>query len=196
VSESTERLLRVGLVVAVIVQLSVSAWALLQTPSPPLYTLVRGAALFGYIGLFWLIVSSEYVRQMRSLFGRVFLKVHHPLSVVTWVLVVAHPLSFALFLNDVSVFVPIFVPLQEFLQLAGRPALYLFALATVAALARRSLKRHWRYLHKLNYVAFHLVFIHAWLIGTDLSNALLRVLWLAMAAVVLVVALHKGIRSK
>jgi sulfoxide reductase heme-binding subunit YedZ len=195
-SESTKRITRAGLVVALIIQSAVVLLALRQTPAPPLYMVIRAAALLGYIGLFWLIVSSEYVRQMRTLLGRVYLKVHHPLSVITWVLIVAHPLAFALFVNDAKVLLPVFSPLQQFLQLAGRPALYLFTLATVGALVRRSLKTSWRYLHKLNYLAFLLVFIHAWLIGTDLNNPVVKALWLVMAVIVLVVALHKWTRGK
>jgi DMSO/TMAO reductase YedYZ heme-binding membrane subunit len=195
-SESTKRIARGGLVVALIIQLAVILLALVETPAPVLYTVVRAAALLGYVGLFWLIVSSEYVRQMRALLGRVYLKVHHPLSVITWVLIAAHPLGFALFVSDARVLLPVFWPLQQFLQLAGRLALYLFALATVGALVRRSLKRSWRYLHKLNYVAFHLVFIHAWLIGTDLGNPLVKALWLVMAVIVLVVAVRKGIGAR
>jgi len=196
VSETTQRVMRAGLVVALIIQLAIVLLTLVQTPAPPLYMAIRTAALLGYIGLFWLIVSSEYVRQMRGLLGRVYLKVHHPLSVVTWVLIAAHPLGFALFSNDAMVLLPVFWPLQQFLQWAGRSALYLFALGTVSALARRSLKREWRYLHKLNYVAFLLVFIHAWLIGTDLNSPLLKALWLVMAVVVLAVALHKGLGAR
>jgi sulfoxide reductase heme-binding subunit YedZ len=195
-SESTKRITRAGLVMALIIQLAVVLLALGQMPAPPLYMVIRAAALLGYMGLFWLIVSSEYVRQMRALFGRVYLKVHHPLSVITWVLIVAHPLAFALFVNDAKVLLPVFSPLQQFLQLAGRPALYLFTLATVGALVRRSLKTSWRYLHKLNYLAFLLVFIHAWLIGTDLNNPVVKALWLVMAVIVLVVALHKWTRGK
>jgi sulfoxide reductase heme-binding subunit YedZ len=195
-TETSQRVARVALVVALIIQLAIVLLTLVQTPAPPLYMAIRAAALLGYIGLFWLIVSSEYVRQMRGLLGRVYLKVHHPLSVVTWVLIAAHPLGFALFINDAMVLLPVFWPLKQFLQLAGRPALYLFALGTVGALTRRRLKRGWRYLHKLNYVAFALVFIHAWLIGTDLSNPLVKALWLVMAVVVLAVALHKGIGAR
>lgn len=195
-SEGTKRIMRAGFIVAVVVQLAIVLITLVRRPAPVLYVAVRAAALLGYVGLFWLIVSSEYVRQMRGLFGRVYLKVHHPLSVVTWVLIVAHPLAFALFVNDLQVLVPVFAPVQQFLQWAGRPALYLFALATVGALVRRSLKRSWRYLHKLNYLAFLLVFIHAWLIGTDLSNPMMKVLWLVMVVIVLVVAFHKWIPRK
>jgi DMSO/TMAO reductase YedYZ heme-binding membrane subunit len=195
-SESTKRIMRVGFLAAALTQLAIILVALAQTPAPPLYMAVRAAALLGYVGLFWLIVSSEYVRQMRALFGRVFLKVHHALSVVTWVLIAAHPLAFALFVNDTRVLVPIFSPAQQFLQWAGRTALYIFALATVGALARKSLKSSWRYLHKLNYLAFLLVFVHAWLIGTDLSSPLVKAVWLVMAVVVLAVALHKGIGRK
>ncbi len=187
----SERLVRTIVYLALFIQISAIVYSLSLTASLELYTVVRAAALLGYVGLFWLIVSSEYVRQMRKLFGRVYLKVHHPLAVVTWVLIAAHPLAYALLVSDPKVLLPVFWPFRRFLELGGRAALYLFALASVAAIVRRSLKKGWRYVHRLSFVAFFLVFIHAWLIGTDLISPLLQVIWLGMALVVLVITADK-----
>ena len=189
-------LMRYAFLVAVLVQVVLVLMALLQTPAPPIYLIVRAAALLGYIVLFWLIISSVYVREMLKLFGRPFLKAHHGLAVVSWVLIVAHPLAFALFSADWRVLLPVFSPLRRFLQLAGRPALYLIALASVAAIVRKSAKKNWRYVHRLNLLAFELVFVHAWLIGTDLASTPIRILWGVMAVIVVVVGLRKAVRQK
>jgi len=187
----SERTVRTLVYLALLIQVAAIVYSLSLTASLELYTVVRAAALLGYVGLFWLIVSSEYVREMRKVFGRVYLKVHHPLAVVTWVLIVAHPLSYALLVSDPKVLLPVLWPLRRFLELGGRAALYLFALASVTAIVRRSLKKSWRYVHRLSFLAFPLVFIHAWLIGSDLISPLLQVIWVAMAVVVLVITVHK-----
>ncbi len=189
----TDTLRRLRLVVYIITfcLAVIILYTLFQTPAPALARVVRGAALFGYVMLFWVIVSSEYMRGMRKLFGRPFLKVHHFLMVIAWLLIVIHPLTVALRSNSLAVFVPIFSPFREFLVWAGRPALYLFALATLAARLRSSIKSTWKFIHWLNYLAFLLVFVHAWLLGTDVASGLLRVIWAAMAGIVLLVFLHK-----
>jgi DMSO/TMAO reductase YedYZ heme-binding membrane subunit len=195
-SQNSTSMLRSGFFVALLVQVIAIVVTLAQTPGPALWTIVRAAALFGYVALFWAIVSSEYMRELRKLFGRPFLKLHHSLTVAAWVLILTHPLAYVILAGSPTVLVPIFSPLSSFLQWAGRTALYLFALATIAGLLRKSLKRYWKYVHKLNYVAFLLVFVHAWLIGTDLSSMLLRILWVVMAAVVLLVAVHKAVGTR
>lgn len=195
-NQAPPSMLRNGFFVALLVQVLAILVTLVQTPGPALWALVRTLALFGYVTLFWAIVSSEYMRELRKLFGRPFLKVHHTLTVIAWVLISAHPISYAILAGSPSVLVPIFSPLSAFLQWAGRTALYLFALATLAGLLRKTIKAYWKSVHKINYVAFILVFVHAWLIGTDLSSVLLRILWAVMAAAVLLVALHKTVGGR
>jgi DMSO/TMAO reductase YedYZ heme-binding membrane subunit len=187
-------MLRIGFWVALLVQVIAVLMALAQIPGPALWRLVRAAALFGYITLFWAIISSEYMRQLRKLFGRPFLNLHHLLTRVAWVLILAHPLAYAMLAGSATVLVPVFSPFDRFLQLAGRPALYLFALATIAGVVRNRIKRYWKLVHKLNYLAFAMVFAHAWLIGTDVrSSTVLQVVWLVMAGAVLLVAVHKTV---
>jgi len=169
-------------------------YVLFQTPAPALGMLRRATALFGYSSLFLSIISSEYMREMRKLFGKPFLTVHHILAVVGLMLTAIHPLTFALENKDLSVFVPVFSPVSSFLAWAGRPALYLIFLAALAAMARGHMKSIWRSIHWLNYLAFILAFVHAWHIGTDVATGLLRLAWAVMAVLVLVVFAQKRLR--
>jgi sulfoxide reductase heme-binding subunit YedZ len=190
--ENRRRLIRGVMCVAALIQVVVVLASLLARRASAHYTVLRASALFGFVALFWAIVSSEYVREMRKLLGRPYLTVHHALTRVGWVLIMLHPLSYAVLLRNASVLVPVFSPLDAFLKWAGRPALYLFLVATLAAVLRSRSKRYWKYLHKLNYLGFLLVFVHSSLLGSDLKSTGLRVVWAAMAAVVLLIGLHKG----
>jgi DMSO/TMAO reductase YedYZ heme-binding membrane subunit len=180
----------------VLIQVIAIVASLIGSRTPGQYTVLRASALLGFVALFWAIVSSEYVREMRALLGTPYLRVHHALSRVAWVLILIHPLLSAAVFRDLGVMVPVFSPFDAFLRWAGRPALYLLALATVAAIWRSRSKRYWRSLHKLNYLGFLLVFVHAWLLGSDLKGTGMRVLWAMMAGAVVLIGLHKGVRRK
>jgi sulfoxide reductase heme-binding subunit YedZ len=165
---------------------------LLARASAPLpYNLARAAALFAYGTLFVAILSHEYMREMRKLFGKSFLNVHHILAVTGLVLVVMHPVLMAISLRDPTQFVPRFDSLRTFLTLGGRPALYLILIATLAAVARRRLKDTWKVIHWLTYLAFVLVFAHSWLLGGNVSTSILRFVWPLMLVTVVVVFLRK-----
>lgn len=193
---SSPRTLRLVFYLVLLIQVVAILYTLLQRPEPGLGMVVRVAALSGYTALFWAILASEYMREMRTLFGQPFLNVHHSLVRIGWVLIVIHPVTVALWSNSFTVLVPIFTPFSEFLLWAGRPALYLFLIATVAGIVRRRIKDWWKQIHWLNYLAFSLVFIHSWLIGTDLGSGLLRVIWAAMAGIVLYVFVHKRLGAR
>jgi sulfoxide reductase heme-binding subunit YedZ len=193
---SSSRTLRLLVYLVLLIQVVVILYTLLQRPEPGLGMVVRVAALFGYTALFWAILASEYMREMRKLFGRPFLKVHHSLVVIGWVLILIHPVTVALWSNSFAVLVPIFSPFQEFLLWAGRPALYLFGIATLAGLVRRRIKGWWKQIHWLNYLAFSLVFIHSSLIGTDLGSGWLRIIWAAMFGIVLYVFVRKRLGGR
>ena len=159
-------------------------------------TIVRAAALLGYTALFLTIISSEYVRTMRKLFGSTFMRVHHALALTGLVLIVVHPLTFAIRSGTLSVFVPVLTPLRSFLTWASRPALYMIVLAVAAALVRQRLKTTWRIVHWLNYLAFVMIFAHAWFMGSDLILAPIRTVMTVMAVVVLAVLVHKRLLSR
>jgi len=66
----------------------------------------------------------------------------------------------------------------------GALSLDVLVAVTVAALLRRRMNRvAWTWLHRLAYVAFALIFVHAVLTGTDFSDPLVSALtWAAAAA--------------
>lgn len=67
----------------------------------------------------------------------------------------------------------------------GPAALLLLATAIVGALRRRSLRRSWRWIHRLNYLVFAAILVHGLSLGFDLrSQLLLRVIFSIYAAVV------------
>jgi methionine sulfoxide reductase heme-binding subunit len=165
-------------------------YILLQRPGEPLRMVARFAATFGYLAIFLSILSSEYMAKMRKISGLPFLKAHHNLARIGILLILIHPLALALEGQDVLIFLPVFYPVDLFLALGGRTALYLFLLAAGIAIYRKKY-RNWRKVHYLNYLAFLLVTAHALLIGTDFKIDIMRVLALVMAAAVTGIFIHK-----
>lgn len=151
--------------------------------------LVRGAALLGYWAVFLSVLSSAYLRELIRFFGRPFVKVHHVASVTGLALITVHPVAAAIDTSSLAVFLPRFDSLRVFLTLGGRLAWYLVGIASLAALLRANVKRYWRTIHYLNYIAFFLASIHAALIGTTFSGQGLRaiILKVVVAALSLVV---------
>jgi DMSO/TMAO reductase YedYZ heme-binding membrane subunit len=156
---------------------------------------IRAAAMLGYWFIFLSVVSSAFMRQLFKLLGRPFIRVHHVLSVAGLILMTLHPLGVAVRRSSIGVFVPDVSSVSAFLQLGGRPAWYLIGIASLAALLRTSIKKRWRAIHYLNYVAFLLVTGHAVMIGTDfISSIVMRAVAIAMALAVVAVFAWKRVR--
>ena len=194
--ESTLRWLRAVIPVVVLVLALLVVYSLLSTPAPTGWMVVRASALFAYVTLFLAIVSSEYQREMRKLFGQPYMRVHHWLARVGLVLIVLHPVLIAVLSKDPRVFVPRFTPWRVLLSLGGRPALYLFFIAALAGVFRARVKNPWKVIHWLSYLAFLLAFAHAWLLGSTVATGPLRPIWLMMAVVVVIVWLHKRLSGR
>ena len=146
----------------------------------PRYSIIRGAALLGYLSVFLTALSSLYMRELMQFFGRPFIKIHHIVAVTGLVLLFTHALFNALNAETLAVFIPEFESLYEFLEHGGRPALWLISLAAVAALFRTRLGRNWRMIHWLNYLAFFIATFHAFSLGTDFRYPAVRVVALLM----------------
>ncbi len=170
---------------------AIIVFTLMQKSDMPMRMIDRATGLFGYLFLFLAILSSEYMKEMKQLFGKSFIKIHHFLARIAVLLMLVHPVAFALEERSASVFIPVLYPLNRFLELAGRPALYLMLIAVIIAIYRKRFIRQWKKVHYLNYPAFLMIFIHAWLIGTDLNSLIMQVLWLSMAFIVIAVFVHK-----
>jgi hypothetical protein len=186
-SGKTWYLILIGIVALILVSGLIS----LRPYGTPLNWLIRGAALMGYLAIFQSVLSSAYMRQIYRIFGRPFVKVHHVLSVTGLVLVTLHPLGAAIDAGSLKVFLPKFDSWGIFLQLGGRPAWYLIAAASLAAVLRKTIGRTWRTIHFLNYLAFLLVTVHAIMIGTDLQHTIVKAVSVALALVVVVIFIQK-----
>ena len=180
------------LVLGGIVLLALVAGIVATQPRPkPIYWLIRGAALLGYLTIFVSIVSSAYVVPLVRFFGRPFVKVHHVASITGLVAMMVHPLALAWTSRTLSVFVPNFSSLTLFLTLAGRVVWPLVGIATLAAWLRKPIGKNWRIIHYLNYLAFWLITAHAILIGANFQPLLMRVLAVVLAGVTVAVLIQK-----
>ena len=186
-SGKTWYLVLIGVVALILVGGLIS----LQPHGTPLNWLIRGAALMGYLAIFVSAVSSAYMRQVIRLFGRPFIKVHHILTVTGLVLVTLHPVGVAINAGNPRVFLPRFDSWVVFLELGGRPAWYLIAAASLAAVLRRTIGRNWRTIHFLNYVAFLLVTAHAYMIGTDFQHTIIKAISVALALAIVAIFIQK-----
>ncbi|TGC11516.1 ferric reductase [Methanolobus halotolerans] len=177
-----------------VIVLGIILYFLFQESDIAVRMTARAAGLLGYFFLFLAILSSEYLASIRKTFGRSFINVHHHLARVGVALVLVHPITVA-YQFGLSAFLPVFYPLAEFLRLAGRPAFYIILIAVLAGIYRKRIPKNWRSVHALNYLAFLMVFIHAWLIGTDLQNPVMQLIWISMALIVVAVFIHKHLIS-
>jgi hypothetical protein len=180
---------------AIVVLLAIAA-IVLRPDEEPLHWVVRGAGMVGYVAMFLSILSSAYMRELYRLLARPFLWGHHVLSVSGLVLITMHPLALAIETASAAVFVPRFDSWKILLQLGGRPALYLVAIASLGALLRKHWRKGWRTLHMVNYVAFLLGTVHAVLIGTDFGQPWLRLIPIAMVLVVVAVFFRKRLGQR
>ncbi|MFX0148183.1 MAG: ferric reductase [Candidatus Hodarchaeota archaeon] len=143
----------------------------LQTPiSDVFYFFIRLGALFGFTAMFIATTMSPFMVQLYKIFGKPFIKQHHIYSIFGLIMITLHPVVFAISEMNIGVFIPVFFPWIRFLELAGRLALILIYIATLAAILRKKVQKYWRFFHVLNYIALLLAYIHGVLIGTDFRN--------------------------
>lgn len=184
---------RLGYLVAIMLIVAAIAVFLqfLQPSAAPIQWVIRITALTGYFCVFGAIVTSAYLRQMVRWFGRPFIKVHHILSIAGLALVTIHPLAVAWQARSLSVFVSAVDSWYRFFALGGRPAWYLLVAGVLAAVLRGTVGKNWRLLHALNYLAFWLATVHGILIGSSVQNWAIRIVFGAMALMVLGVLVQK-----
>ncbi len=185
--------IRIATYLAIVAVALIILITVLKEPGTTLEMVYRTAGLFAFLFLFLVILSSEYMPQMKKIFGMKFIDVHHNLARIGIFLMLVHPFAFALRVQSLSVFVPKFYPLMDFFILAGRPALYMVLLAATIALYRKKMIKRWKTTHYSMYPAFLLIFTHSWLIGTDLQSGILQILWPIMILIVFGIFVHKHI---
>jgi sulfoxide reductase heme-binding subunit YedZ len=161
-------------------------------PQTLLWVAARATGLAAYAAICISIVSGvalrtsvlDFVaknRAMRSL---------HDFTAWIWIpLGVAHVAALALDRTARIAPLDAFVPFRtEYGQLAiglGTLSLDLLALVVVTSWLRRRMDDGlWRFIHRTSYVAFALLFLHAFLSGTDFDSPLISsISWAAAAAI-------------
>ncbi|MBN2152394.1 MAG: hypothetical protein JW839_13160 [Candidatus Lokiarchaeota archaeon] len=143
--------------------------------------LVRLFALFGITSLLNASIMSAFTRQIYQSLGVAFLKIHHLFAIAGLVLVTLHPVSLAI-LYGWQVFIPDFSSWYRFWLLAGRPAFYIVYVGVLSVLLKRLLKKHWRILHALLYVALGFGVVHGILLGQSHANPVIDGIYVGLLA--------------
>ena len=152
---------------------------------------IRFGALFGFTSMFVATMMTPFAVQLYKIFGKPFIKMHHIYSIVGLVLITLHPVAFAIFKLDITVFLPDFSSWYGFWSLGGRLALLLIYIAIIGALLRKKFMKNWRYIHALNYVALFLAYVHGILIGSDFQNLGILIIFTIMIILSFSVLLFK-----
>lgn len=152
---------------------------------------IRFGAIFGFTSMFIATMMTPFVVQLYKIFGKPFIKIHHIYSITGLILITIHPVAFAIFKLDITVFVPDFSSWYGFWSLGGRLALILIYLAVIGVLLRKTIKKNWRVIHILNYVALFLAYIHGVLIGSDFQNMGILIIFTIMIILSFSVLIYK-----
>jgi DMSO/TMAO reductase YedYZ heme-binding membrane subunit len=104
-------------------------------------------------------------------------RLHYLLATLGLAFATAHPVSVAVRDLSPQVFLPRIESWASFLANAGRPAFFLLYIAFFVAFAHGRINRHWGKTHALMYLVLLLVIVHANLLGTDLQNPVISLLF-------------------
>lgn len=142
--------------------------------------------LFPLVGLYafslvWLQVMIGSNRRWLARLWPGIIRYHRVEGVFAFLFAQAHPIllisgiGFSDYIRDAFV-----SPERVLFAWLGRIALLLLTVTVATALLSRLqwLKRRWRVIHYLNYVVFVLVWIHSWVLGSDVQTTGLRWVWL------------------
>lgn len=150
-------------------------------PDDAVYTGIRLCGLFGFLSLSIGAMMNLLKREIRTLLGHPFLRVHHLFVLTGLVLITMHPLLYALSARDISVFIPDITSLFLFLMNGGRVAIILIYIGFLAVIFKTALKGRWVQIHRVMYLALILGIIHANILGQDLTDPVIRILYNAIA---------------
>ncbi|TFG13703.1 hypothetical protein EU537_05455 [Candidatus Thorarchaeota archaeon] len=136
---------------------------------------IRIFALSGFVSLVIASIFSMYLREIRTHFSRPFMTVHHTFAALGLILATAHPVTFAIYVASLTVFIPDVSSWYAFWSLAGRQAIYVIYIAVLAAFLRQRIRKAWRYFHGLIYLALFFAYVHGLLIGATLANPIMAI---------------------
>ena len=139
--------------------------------------LVRLAGLLGFTLIFLQLAIGALMTKLRPVFGnKLILRWHIVQGIIGFILANVHPLAIASLYGFSRV-----VKMGGY-AMWGKTALILLWVSVAAGLLRASpwLQKYWRWIHRLNYGIFGLVYWHSWNMGHDTRQApMVYIYWLA-----------------
>ena len=155
------------------------------------YWLGKLAGLLGFLFLSLLILSGDTARYFDRFFGMdKIIKFQRKFALFTMIFVLAHPIFFIL--SDWSALFWL-IPDFSALPLAlGAMSFYIFIAVTVASTAYKRISYNfWQYIHVFTYVLFGFSLYHAFYLGFDSGNWLVRAVYLILLAAVAAGAIYR-----
>lgn len=164
-----------------------------------IWALARVAGLASYASLAIAILTGIALRTavLDWLGSNRALRSLHEYTTVLWIpLGVLHVGSLLLDhtarITPIDVFVPFLAPYGTLAIGLGTLSLDLLIVVTVTAWMKRRMRPNlWQWLHRLSYVAFALLFVHALLGGTDFSDPAVSAITWGTAAALAVLAAYR-----
>jgi DMSO/TMAO reductase YedYZ heme-binding membrane subunit len=141
------------------------------------WTALRLAALLAFSLIFVNIVTGSF----RTFFNRVFKartvqRVHVATGLAGFSLAIAHGILAAIFG---------LTGYKSSVVAIGPTVLVVLFLAILTAITRRRIKQMWRWIHRLNYLIFAAIFVHALVLGYDLKNEVfIKIVFITYAVIV------------
>jgi predicted ferric reductase len=165
------------------------------------WVLARVAALSAYASLAIALVTGIALRSavLDWLGSNRAVRSLHEYTTVLWIpLAILHVVALLLDMTARIGVIDLVVPFHSSYGTLGiglgALSLDLLLVVTVAALLRRQMNRAWwTWLHRLAYVAFGLIFLHAVLTGTDFSDPAVSAITWATAAALLALGLARAV---
>jgi hypothetical protein len=151
---------------------------------------IRITALIGFCSLFISVIMSNFFEEIDKK-GEKKVIYHHLFGGLGIILIFLHPLLYALYLADFSIFIPRFDSWIIFWELAGRPSLILIIIGFIAGFLYKAYKKSWRGVHMLIYIGLFLGLIHGILIGTDFQNPFIVIIYILMFLISIYVLIDK-----
>ncbi len=154
----------------------------------PLYFFGRFCALTGLTLLSLQLILGNFHSLLQTKFSKInVVNVHIVNGVIGFVLLITHPLLFAISDSMPSYFLPSFSDSFSLYRSFGVIALYLLVLTISTSFLLRKLSfRNWKKLHFLNYAVLLFGFYHAFNIGSDLaSNLIFKIFFIFLFAILI-----------
>ena len=164
--------------------------------------------LFGLLAfslIFVQVILGSFMTRLTQKLGGWIYKFHITEGIFTYFFVLAHPFLFVLLNYKLTgkpdpfyVYTDICLickPHIEYFYTFGRVAFWFLAIAVGAASARPHpwLRLHWLKFHILNFLAFYLIALHSYFVGSDVrSEPFIWFYWTAVAGVTGIIV-YKGL---